>query len=244
VAEEITNCLDFLKEVYDVFGFEFAIRLSTQPDKSVGDHDTWRRSEEALAQALQANDIAYTIDKGGGAFYGPKVDVAIRDCFGREHQCATIQLDFNLPSRFELKYTDHQQQSAVPVLIHRAMLGSVERMMAILTEHTSGDWPLWLSPRQVMVCLVAEAHTHYGLTVQRALEEQDLYVDLSRGDASVSKQVLLAQRQRYNYIIILGEQEASKQTVSFRTRKGAKESDIPLTEFIDRLVQEVANKTR
>ena len=191
VQAEVRGCLDFVAYVYRLLGFAFRVKLSTRPERFVGDVETWNTAEAALRTALErfsadpaavsaasgggaaAGSAPVEVDVGGGAFYGPKVDVFVRDAIGREHQCATVQLDFQLPARFELEFAASggasEQQPSRPVIIHRAILGSLERMMAILIEHTGGRWPFWLSPRQVLVCSVAERHAAYAQRVAEAL---------------------------------------------------------------------------
>ena len=193
IEAEVAGCLRFVAHVYALFGFSFRTKLSTRPAAFVGTLETWDRAEVALRAALRAfledgarkraaaggsgaeaadaaaRRVAVEVDAGGGSFYGPKVDVFVRDALGREHQCATVQLDFQLPARFGLRFKGAGNEERVPVLIHRAILGSIERMMGVLIEHTAGKWPFWLSPRQVIVCPVAERHVALARSVADAL---------------------------------------------------------------------------
>lgn len=190
IQEEVAGCLDFVAAIYGLFGFSFRLKLSTRPEQYVGDLSTWAAAERALASALKAflaskstaagiastgggadtSSVQFDVDEGGGAFYGPKIDVFVRDAIGREHQCATVQLDFNLPKRFGLTYRNEEGSDVTPVMIHRAILGSVERFMAVLIEHTAGKWPFWLSPRQVLLCPVADRHIPYARAVAQQLQ--------------------------------------------------------------------------
>ena len=156
IEAEVAGALDFLAYIYKIFGFEYQLALSTRPEKYLGEVDTWNRAEAALTDVLNKNGKEWKLNPGDGAFYGPKIDIHVFDALKRKHQCATIQLDFQLPIRFKLEYQADNQQYKRPVIIHRAILGSVERMIAILCEHTGGKWPFWLSPRQAVVVPVSE----------------------------------------------------------------------------------------
>ena len=149
IKAEMAGCLDFLKHVYGIFGFSYQLRLSTRPEKFIGDIEVWDKAEKDLSESLDSLGVPWKLNPGDGAFYGPKIDITLMDALRRQHQCATIQLDFNLPKRFNLAFIDDKGEKQHPVMIHRAILGSVERMIAVLTESYGGKWPFWLSPRQV-----------------------------------------------------------------------------------------------
>ena len=220
IGDEITGIFDFLKHVYGIFGFEFKMELSTRPEKYVGDLETWNGAEAKLEEALNKWGGAWEINAGDGAFYGPKIDIMISDALRRWHQCATIQLDFQLPNRFELEFKDKEDTSSVvrPVMIHRAILGSVERMTAILTEHFAGKWPFWLSPRQVLVVPVGVKYNEYAQEVQQKLHAAGFYADVDVTGNTLQKKVRNGQVQKYNFIFIVGEQEANEKSVNIRNR--------------------------
>ena len=221
MKEELYACLDMVRKVYGRFGFDFRMRLSTRPEKYMGDSALWDEAEMALATVLDEVGQSWSYNVGDGAFYGPKIDVVVTDAIGREHQCATIQLDFQLPQRFDLEYQDVDGSMQRPVMIHRAILGSLERMFAILCEHYGGRWPLWLSPRQVAVCPVSDAHIDHSENVLQTLHNHDFYVDLLSKDGwSLPKVIKQAQMAQYNYILVVGDTEVENNTVNVRSRNG------------------------
>jgi len=241
VSDEVAATLDFLRWTYDALGFEgsFELRLSTRPEQYVGDIELWDEAEAALRGSLESFGGEWELNEGDGAFYGPKIDVAVADALGRRHQCATVQLDFQLPLRFQLRYDDAQGGEQVPVLIHRALLGSVERMMAMLAEHHAGRWPLWLSPRQVAICTVTNEHDEYAHTVAQQLQEAQFYVDVDTSANTMKKKIREAQVAQYNYIIVAGEKEASARTVHVRKREGGEVvGPMELDELIARMQTE------
>ena len=220
IGDEITSILEFLKHVYGIFGFEFKMELSTRPEKYLGDLETWNAAEAKLESALNQWGGAWELNAGDGAFYGPKIDITISDALKRWHQCATIQLDFQLPNRFELEFKakDDSAASARPVMIHRAILGSVERMTAILTEHFAGKWPFWLSPRQVLVVPVGVKYIEYAEEVRQKLHDAGFFADVDVTGNTLQKKVRNGQVQKYNFIFIVGEQEATEKSVNIRNR--------------------------
>jgi threonyl-tRNA synthetase len=261
IEAEVTGCLNFVVHVYKLFGFTFRTKLSTRPSEFVGDIATWDRAEIALKSALRSFliteetkknahlsnkttgtnnfQISMDIDIGGGAFYGPKVDVFVRDALGREHQCATVQLDFQLPNRFNLSFKSSSNEDKVPVIIHRAILGSIERMMGVLIEHTAGKWPFWLSPRQIVVCPVSERHVNHAKFIAELLmreeirvangsqnesklfEDTSLFVDVDDSARTVNKKVRDAQVSSYNLIVVVGDTEVEKGNLAMRFRDAA-----------------------
>ncbi|XP_077989608.1 threonine--tRNA ligase 1, cytoplasmic-like isoform X2 [Glandiceps talaboti] len=230
ITEEINGCLDFLKSVYDTLGFTFALNLSTRPEKFMGEKEVWDHAEKQLQESLDKFGLPWKLNPGDGAFYGPKIDITILDALRRAHQCATIQLDFQLPQRFNLKYVSPDGTEKRPVMIHRAILGSVERMMAILTENYGGKWPFWLSPRQAMVVPVGPTVNDYAEQVKNQLFEAGFLcdVDVDAGD-TMNKKIRNAQLAQYNFILVVGEKEKTNNTVNVRTRdnKVHGEKDIP-----------------
>lgn len=221
LEEEITACLDFVRSVYRVFGFSFHCLLSTRPEPCLGEPALWDAAEQQLESSLKQFEEHWELNPGDGAFYGPKIDIQIRDALGRQHQCATIQLDFQLPIRFNLQYVGADGQMYRPIMIHRAVLGSLERMIAILAENFGGKWPFWLSPAQVMVVPVGGSSETYGQEVVCRLREAGFMADIDddRGN-TLNKKIRSAQLAQYNYVFVVGEKECVSGTVSVRTRAG------------------------
>ena len=196
------GALGFLKHVYSTFGFTYKLKLSTRPEKFLGDIKVWDQAEKDLAECLDGLGLEWKLNPGDGAFYGPKIDITIMDALRRQHQCATIQLDFQLPIRFGLAYVDDKGEKQPPVIIHRAILGSVERMIAILTENFAGKWPFWLSPRQVMVVPVGPHVNAYAKEVRDTLHDAGYCSDVDVDDGNtMNKKVRNAQIAQYNYIL-------------------------------------------
>ncbi|CAK4087309.1 unnamed protein product [Aphanomyces euteiches] len=240
VQSEIQSCLGFIKHVYGVFGFDFQLRLSTRPESYMGELDLWETAEAQLQTALDSFDMPWTLNAGDGAFYGPKIDIAVFDALKREHQCGTIQLDFQLPLRFNLKYDGNDGKEHTPIIIHRAVLGSIERMMAILIEHTAGKWPLWLNPRQVAVLPVTDDQLDYANNVHSKLHDAKLYVDVLSGGKTLNKRIREAQVAGYNYILVVGAQEVESGQVAVRTRDNVVQGARPLDDFLTHVLQEQA----
>ncbi|XP_044132345.1 threonine--tRNA ligase 1, cytoplasmic [Bufo gargarizans] len=239
IEEEIKSCLDFLRAVYDVFGFTFKLNLSTRPEKFLGDIEVWNQAEKQLENSLNEFGEKWVLNPGDGAFYGPKIDIQIKDAIGRYHQCATIQLDFQLPIRFNLTYVSPDgDDKKRPVIIHRAILGSVERMIAILTENYGGRWPLWISPQQVMVVPVGPTCDDYAQKVREQFHHAGLMadVDLDHG-STLNKKIRNAQLTQYNFILVIGEKEKASNTVNIRTRDNKVHGERTVEETIARLLQ-------
>uniref|UniRef100_A0A8C6UTM5 threonine--tRNA ligase n=1 Tax=Neogobius melanostomus TaxID=47308 RepID=A0A8C6UTM5_9GOBI len=235
IEKEMKECLDFLRCVYDVFGFSFQLDLSTRPENYLGDISVWNQAEKQLENSLNEFGEPWKLNPGDGAFYGPKIDIKIKDAIGRYHQCATIQLDFQLPIRFNL--TKDGDDKTRPVIIHRAILGSVERMIAILTENYAGKWPLWLSPRQVMLVPVNPSLEDYAKMVKCHV----LYSAGFNADADLDSSCLLnkkirnAQLAQYNFILVVGEKEKMTNSVNVRTRDNKVHGEMSVEEVLGRL---------
>ncbi|XP_037532205.1 threonine--tRNA ligase 2, cytoplasmic [Nematolebias whitei] len=232
LEEEIVACLDFVRSVYQVFGFSFHCLLSTRPTPCLGEPEQWDNAEQQLMNGLQQFGEHWKLNPGDGAFYGPKIDILIKDAIGRQHQCATIQLDFQLPIRFDLQYVGQDGVSCRPVMIHRAVLGSLERMIAILAENFGGKWPLWLSPAQVKVIPVGGSSESYSRQVVQQFCEAGFMADM-RNDhsATLNKKIRAAQLAQYNYIFVVGDKERESGTVNVRSR-GGKQLGRRLTEEV------------
>ncbi|PFH62557.1 hypothetical protein XA68_13139 [Ophiocordyceps unilateralis] len=234
IRDEIEGAFDFLYAVYGLFGFSFKLKLSRRPEKYIGEISLWDMAEAKLKDALDAFTgrigAKWEENPGDGAFYGPKIDITVYDALRREHQCGTIQLDFNLPRRFKLRYVAAKGEGAAaddedlpagygrPVMIHRAVLGSFERMIGILTEHFAGKWPFWLSPRQVLVVPVMPGVNDYAQEVQKALHEAGLFADADLSGNTFQKKIRTGQLEQYNFIFVVGAEEAKSRTVNIRNR--------------------------
>ncbi|XP_042640499.1 threonine--tRNA ligase, mitochondrial isoform X2 [Tyto alba] len=233
---EIDACLDFIRTVYTVLGFSFRLALATRPPGFLGDPETWDRAEQQLERSLRTFGQPWELSAGDGAFYGPKIDIRIRDALGRHHQCGTIQLDFQMPERFGLEYASPAGGAARPVLIHRAVLGSVERMVAVLAESCGGRWPLWLSPLQAMVIPQTPEVEDYAREVQAVLRGGGIVADLD-GDAgaTLARKIRRAQLAHYNFQLVVGRQERARGTVSVRTRDNRLLGERDLRRVLQRL---------
>uniref|UniRef100_A0A8C9AKN1 threonine--tRNA ligase n=1 Tax=Prolemur simus TaxID=1328070 RepID=A0A8C9AKN1_PROSS len=235
---EIRGCLDFLRSVYAVLGFSFHLALSTRPSGFLGDPCLWDQAEQVLQRALEEFGEPWDLNSGHGAFYGPKIDVHLHDALGRPHQCGTIQLDFQLPLRFDLQFKGQARALERPVLIHRAVLGSVERLLGVLAESCGGKWPLWLSPFQVVVIPVRSDQEEYAREAQQSLQAAGLASDLDADSGlTLSRKVRRAQLAHYNFQFVVGQKEQSKRTVNIRTRDNRQLGEWALTDAVQRLVE-------
>ncbi|XP_021120400.1 probable threonine--tRNA ligase 2, cytoplasmic isoform X2 [Heterocephalus glaber] len=237
IEEEIKGCLQFLQSVYSTFGFSFQLNLSTRPEKFLGEMEMWDEAEKQLQNSLIEFGKPWKMNPGDGAFYGPKIDIKIKDAIGRYHQCATIQLDFQLPIRFNLTYVSKDgDDKKRPMIIHRAILGSVERMIAILSENYGGKWPFWLSPRQIMVIPVGPTCEEYALQVSNEFFEEGFMADVDLDDScTLNKKIRNAQLAQYNFILVVGEKEKINNAVNVRTRDNKIHGEISVTSAIDKL---------
>ncbi|RWS23653.1 threonine-tRNA ligase: cytoplasmic-like protein, partial [Leptotrombidium deliense] len=235
IMDEIVGAIDFLKTVYSVFGFTFDLVLSTRPEKFLGEAKVWDDAEEALKNALNKSGSKWTLNPGDGAFYGPKIDITVKDALRRPYQCATIQLDFQLPIRFDLKYTGEDSAPKRPVIIHRAILGSVERFIAILTENYAGKWPFWLSPRQAIVLAIHPSFDEYAESIRKSLHSAGFQVDIELDPGlTINKKVRNAQLAQYNFILVVGEKEKENNTVNVRTRDNKRHGECSLDVLIEK----------
>uniref|UniRef100_A0A4W5NBG7 threonine--tRNA ligase n=1 Tax=Hucho hucho TaxID=62062 RepID=A0A4W5NBG7_9TELE len=237
IESEMKGCLDFLRCVYDVFGFSFQLQLSTRPEKYLGDIAVWNQAEKQLENSLNEFGEPWKLNPGDGAFYGPKIDIKIKDAIGRYHQCATIQLDFQIPIRFNLTFVGKDgDDKARPVIIHRAILGSVERMIAILTENYAGKWPLWLSPRQVMFVPVNPTCEEYAKRMCKQFVEAGFMADADLDSSCLlNKKIRNAQVAQYNFILVVGEKEKLTNSVNVRTRDNKVHGELSVSEVLARL---------
>lgn len=244
IEQEITAQLDFVRYIYrDVFNMSFEAKLSTRPPKFLGEIETWDRAEKALESALKTNKIDYRINAGDGAFYGPKIDFDVKDAIGRPWQLSTIQLDFQLPQRMGAEYEGPDGLRHAPVIIHRAILGSIERFIGVLTEHYAGDFPLWLAPVQVAVLPVSERETPYANQVISKLREARLRVEPRLENARISHKIRECTLQKIPYMLVVGDKEVQAGTVAPRDRKKGDLGAMPLEEFLKKVRSEVDNKS-
>nr|XP_056722009.1 threonine--tRNA ligase 1, cytoplasmic-like [Euleptes europaea] len=239
IEEEIKGCLDFLQSVYSVFGFTFQLHLSTRPENFLGEKEIWDQAEKQLQNSLDDFGEPWKLNPGDGAFYGPKIDITIRDAIGRYHQCATIQLDFQLPIRFNLSYVGKDgDDKKRPVIVHRAILGSVERMIAILVENYGGKWPFWLSPRQVMVVPVGPTCEEYAQQVCNSFFDVGFMADVDLDQScTLNKKIRNAQLAQYNFIFVVGEKEKANHAVNVRTRDNKVHGEVSVPSAIEKLMK-------
>lgn len=233
LKDEMKGCLEFLEHIYGVFGLSYELNLSTRPDNSMGSDELWEHAENTLKDIL--SEFKYEIDEKGGAFYGPKIDIKLTDSLGRKQQCGTIQLDFNLPLAFELNCS---------IMIHRAIYGSFERFIAILLEHYQGKLPLWLSPRQVLLIPLSKQQMSYAVTVKEGLNNvcTNITCDIDNSGKTLAKKILKGQLGHYNYIVVIGKNEANAGAVNVRKRDQTNSDYMMLTSFILMIKNEIKNK--
>jgi threonyl-tRNA synthetase len=221
------------------FGFEsFAIYLSTRPQKSIGSDDIWQRSQAALRQALDASGLPWQVDEGGGAFYGPKIDIKIRDALGRAWQCTTIQVDLNLPDRFEMTYVGADGERHRPIMIHRALLGSLERFFGVLLEHYAGAFPLWLAPEQLRVLPITERQHEYANRVRQALRSAGLRAEIDLRNEKLGYKIREGRLEKIPYLVVVGDREAEAGRVAPRERSRGDLGAMSLEDFLGHLREE------
>jgi len=237
---EIIRVLELNAKVLSKFGFtEYEVYLSTRPEKFVGDVESWDHATNALRDALEEKDMAYEIDPGEGVFYGPKIDIKIKDVLGRRWQCSTIQVDFNLPERFDLNFVDKDGQNYRPIVIHRALLGSIERFFGILIEHYAGNFPLWLAPAQIMVLPIADRHFEFAEKVVDRLREANLRVEIDKRNEKIGFKIREAEVQKIPYMLIIGDKEVENGNVSVRHKGEGDLGGMAIEQIIERLHKEI-----
>ncbi len=242
IGDEVERLLGLVRRVYGDFGLTPEMKLSTRPAEYLGDKTTWDHAEVELKRALDAAGQAYTINEGDGAFYGPKIDFAVTDALGRKWQCATIQLDYQLPQQFELKYIGADNTEHRPVVIHRAIFGSFERFIALLIEHYSGAFPLWLAPVQALVLPISDRHLDYGRSALERLKAAGLRVELDERQEKIGYKIREAQLQKVPYMLVVGDREAADGTLSVRTRTGGDQGARAIDAFIESALEEIRTK--
>lgn len=242
MKSEIIGVIKLMEKIYSIFNFEYKIELSTKPENSMGTKEQWDIAEKALEDALIALDMKFDLNPGDGAFYGPKIDFHIQDSIGRTWQCGTIQLDFQMPERFDLTYTGADGNKHRPIMIHRALFGSIERFIAILTEHYAGAFPLWLSPVQVKILPLTDRQAEYAQKVRDILIENDIRVECDFRSEKIGYKIREAQMEKIPYMLILGDKEMENNQVSVRVRKIGDIGTLFLEEFMNRLLKEINDK--
>lgn len=239
IAAEVIEVVEFVDSVMQLFGFEYTMEVATKPEKAIGEDAVWELATQGLKDALTENNLPYTIDEGGGAFYGPKIDVKITDALGRKWQCGTIQVDFNLPQRFEVEYVAEDNTRKQPVMLHRAILGSFERFIAILTEHFAGEFPFFIAPTQVIFVPIAENHVAYANALKKALMAEGIDAEVYDKNDSLNKRIRTAEKQRVPYVAIIGDEEVANRSVAIRNRRSREQYNLTQDEFMVELRQEL-----
>lgn len=241
IEEQIIEVVDFVDKIMSTFEFNYKMMLSTRPQKAVGSDEVWEISTQALKNAMDKNSLVYEIDEGGGAFYGPKIDIKITDAIGREWQCGTIQLDFNLPSRFELEYNGENNDKIQPVMIHRAILGSFERFIGILTEHYAGEFPMFIAPTQVAIVPIASTHNDYAKELADKLIDLGADSEIYSKNDSLNKRIRTAEKTRVPMLIVIGDEEVESRSVAIRDRRTREQYNLSESEFLS-LIQTKINE--
>ncbi len=241
IESEIINLMHLISEVYSLFGFTYTVELSTRPEDSMGSDEDWNLAEGALKKALEKENMAYKINEGDGAFYGPKIDFHIKDCLGREWQCGTIQLDFQMPERFDLHYIGEDGEKHRPVMLHRVIFGSIERFIGILIEHFAAAFPTWLAPVQVKILPIAESHLEYANQLKKQLLEEEIRVEVDERNEKIGYKIREAQLQKIPYMLVIGDKEVEANKVGVRSRKEGDQGAISITDFINKIKTEIEN---
>ncbi len=239
IKDEIKEVVRVIDSVYQTFGFKYHVELSTRPEKSIGTDEAWEQAETALQEALEEMDLDYKLNPGDGAFYGPKIDFHLEDCIGRTWQCGTIQLDMQLPERFELTYIGEDGEKHQPVVIHRVAFGSIERFFGILIEHYAGKFPTWLSPVQVKIITVADRHEDYAVVLKNTLTSYGIRVELDGRQESVGYKIREARLERNPYMLVIGDKEIEKSNVAVRSRDKGELGSMPVEDLVELLLDEI-----
>ena len=244
IEDEILKVLDFTLFILKTFGFDrYDIYLSTRPDKYVGTPENWERSTNALEKALEIKGLIYDIDPGEGVFYGPKIDIKVKDSLNRQWQCSTIQVDFNNPERFAMMYRGSDGKEHRPIMIHRALMGSLERFFGILIEHYAGSFPVWLTPVQVKILTIAERHADYAISISETLKKEDIRTELDIENEKIGYKIRNATLMKVPYLVIIGDKEVSENTVTVRKRSGENIGPFTVTELLGILKEKITTKT-
>ncbi|MCR3957062.1 MAG: threonine--tRNA ligase [Gudongella sp.] len=244
VKDELKKTIDLADYIYDVFGFKYNIELSTRPENSMGTEEQWNLATESLREALEEKEIPFKINEGDGAFYGPKIDFHLEDAIGRTWQCGTIQLDFQMPERFDLTYVDQDNEKKRPVMVHRTILGSMERFMGILIEHFAGKFPVWIAPVQATVLPISDKFNDYAKEVAKQLEHKGIRVEVDERAEKIGYKIREAQMQKVPYMLIVGEKEVEDRLVSVRKRDQGDMGQMGMEAFIEQIIEEAETKAK
>jgi len=243
MKDEVIKTMEMYRKLYSVFGLEYHVELSTRPENSMGSEELWEISTNALRDAVEAAGVPYVINEGDGAFYGPKLDFHIKDCLGRTWQCGTIQMDMQLPERFDVNYVGEDGEKHRAVMLHRAGYGSLERFIGILIEHFAGAFPSWIAPIQVKVVPVTEKHMNYTRSVADALSASNVRVEIEEGNDTLGYKIRKAQMEKVPYTLVVGDKEMNGHTVSVRSRKNGDEGSLPVAVFVSNLIREIRDRS-
>jgi threonyl-tRNA synthetase len=242
VKEEIKGVARLTDDFYKLFGFPYHVELSTRPEKAMGSPETWETATKALAEAMTEMGVEFTVNEGDGAFYGPKLDFHLQDSLGRTWQCGTIQLEFQMPERFDLTYIGADNQPHRPVMIHRVVFGSIERFIGILIEHYAGAFPLWLAPVQAKILTITDRQNAYAQELLTRLEEAGIRAELDIRNEKIGYKIRAAQAEKIPYMLVLGDKEQEQQTAALRQRGQGDVGALPIAEIIGKLVEEIKEK--
>jgi threonyl-tRNA synthetase len=238
IEEEINRIIDFVQDVMAIFGFDFEMEISTRPEHFIGREEDWERAESILQHVLDERSLPYDINKGDGAFYGPKIDIKLRDALGRKWQCATIQVDFALPERFDLFYTDSDGKRKRPVMLHRVVLGALERFMGILIEHYAGKFPVWLAPVQVLILTITDEQDSYADGLRETLATADVRVEADKRNEKLGLKIREGTMKKIPYLVIVGKKEVETGTISVRSREGLETKGLSPADFLKQILEE------
>ncbi len=243
IKDEVAKVIELTDRIYNVFGFEYHVELSTRPEKAMGSQEMWDAATSALREVLEERNISFVINEGDGAFYGPKIDFHLKDSIGRTWQCGTIQLDFQMPEKFDISYVGEDGQKHRPAVIHRVVFGSIERFFAVLIEHYAGAFPVWLSPVQTVIIPITDRHHEYANQVLAALEKEGIRAEADLRSEKVGYKIREAQLQKIPYMLVVGDKEAESGEVGVRERSAGDVGSLPLDQFIANIKEEINNKS-
>ena len=243
INEEVKGVIRLIDSVYKTFGFQYHVELSTRPEDSMGSDELWEKATDALRDALTDLGMDYIVNEGDGAFYGPKIDFHLQDCLDRTWQCGTIQLDFQMPEKFDMSYIGEDNEKHRPVMVHRTVFGSIERFIGILTEHFAGAYPTWLSPVQAVVLPITDKFAGYANEVAAKLEAAGVRVEVDERNEKIGYKIREAQMQKIPYMLVVGDKELENGTVSVRSRKGVDLGTMPLDAFMARIKEQISCRT-
>jgi len=244
IKEELIGVINLADHIYNVFGFKYHVELSTRPENSMGTEEQWEIATNGLIEALKEKEINYILNEGDGAFYGPKIDFHLEDAIGRTWQCGTIQLDFQMPEKFDMSYVDKDNEKKRPVMLHRTIYGSMERFMGILIEHYAGKFPLWLAPVQAIVLPISDKFNDYAFEMKDAMESKGIRVEIDTRAEKIGYKIREAQLQQIPYMFVVGEKEVEEGTVSVRKRDQGDLGQKASEDIMEQLIQEIKNKDK